>query len=79
MLIDHATYKKNWYRYTWLTRERSSFVFGFAKEKTKKIFYWRGSIVTYQSKRKKTITLVSLMVLYIKKTSPTIPSKNWLE
>ena len=61
MFIHQATCKKNCYRYTGLTREKVLLVFGFVKEQAKTIRYWRGSVDTCQSKRRKSsfVTLSS--------------------
>ena len=53
MFIDQATCKKNCYHYTGLTREKLLLVFGFVKEKAKSIRYWRGTVDTCQSQRRK--------------------------
>jgi hypothetical protein len=53
MFIDQASCEKNCYRYTGLTREKLLLVFGFVKEKAKTIRYWRGTVDTCQSQRRK--------------------------
>ena len=53
LFIEQATGKENCYRYTGLARERLDLVFQFVVEKAQKLRYWKGSVDTVTSSKRK--------------------------